>query len=178
MMWFRSHHFDRTGARLADDHYSRKTVGSPQFMPPGRKLVLVLDAGVGRSAVFGVSWPYPELVAHAWPNAWICTIFRREPGCPYLASDLIVQAVAATRWKFGEPPKLGMVTWIQPKKVRPTMVHGRRVWGWTFLRAGFEPDHPTRGGHLTFRLPPARMPPPCRPQTAQLALPFLQDLLP
>lgn len=164
-MWRQSHHFDKYGARLADQHYSRKTPGSPQFMPPGRRLVLVTDG-----AVWGTSWPYPELVAHAWPGAWICSIFRRLPECPHQASDLITQAVAATRWRFGEPPALGMVTWVQPKRVRPTMVHGRPVWGWTFLKAGFEPDVPTKGGYLTFRLPPERMPESLAPLDTQLRL--------
>lgn len=176
MRWHLSHHFDPWSAEMADRHYSRRKPGSPQFMPPGRKLVLRCDG-----AVWGTSWPFPEYVAHAWPGAWICTIFRRESDCPFLASDLIREAVACTRWRFGTPPELGMVTWIQPKKVRPTMVRGREVWGWTYRRAGFVDDAPTKGGFLTLRLPPEAMPaaatplPFCAP--GQLLLPGAELLL-
>jgi hypothetical protein len=162
MLWRLAHHAHPEACRLADDHYSRKTVGAPQMMPPGKKLVLLAPG-----AVWGTSWPQPELVAHAWPGAWICTIFRRERDCPSLASDLILDAVAATRWRFGEPPPLGMVTWIQPKKVKPTKVRGRDVWGWVYRKAGFIEDEPTKGGYLTLRLPPEAMPPPCAPLGAE-----------
>lgn len=52
MTWIvpQSGKFDPGGARLADGHYSRRTVGSPQFMPLGQTLVLVTEA---RDAVFG-----------------------------------------------------------------------------------------------------------------------------
>lgn len=53
-----------------------------------------------------------------------------------------------------------MVTFIDETKVKPTRVHGALVWGWTWIKAGFEPDGRTMGGLLAFRLPPERMPPP------------------
>ena len=63
-----------------------------------------------------------------------------------------------------------MVTFVDRDQVRPTKVRGREVWGWTWLRAGFEPDGETQGGLLAFRLPPERMPEPAPPKGAQLGL--------
>jgi len=145
---------------LADRHYSRRTPGSSQFAPPGRKLVLKC---VG--AYWVTSWPYPQYVKREWRTAKRCAAFRRESDCPYVASDLIRQAVAATRWKYGDPPDEGMVTMIDTKKVRPTMVRGKPVYGWVFRRVGFvdaEPSY-TRGGLLVLQLWPDAMPEAARP---------------
>ena len=91
------------------------------------------------------------------------------------AVDLIRQAVAATRAFYGEPPALGMVTFVDPRHVRPTMVRGKPVWGWTFLKAGFEPVGTTIDqGLLAFQLLPDRMPPPA----AALQPGALGDLFP
>jgi hypothetical protein len=43
MMWAMSNRFDRRALPLADRHYSRRKIGSPQFVPPGRCLVLLTD---------------------------------------------------------------------------------------------------------------------------------------
>lgn len=63
-----------------------------------------------------------------------------------------------------------MVTFIDRAKVRPTRVRGRDVWGWTYLRAGFEVAGETKGGLIALRLPPERMPEPESPIGAQSAL--------
>jgi hypothetical protein len=47
MTWTLSHKADKAGARLADGHYSRRTVGSPQFMPPCETYVFVALKAVG-----------------------------------------------------------------------------------------------------------------------------------
>ena len=49
-----------------------------------------------------------------------------------MSSDLIREAVAATRAEWGEPPPGGTVTTIDPHKVRHKRDPGR-----CFLRAGF-----------------------------------------
>ena len=72
---------------------------------------------------------------------------------------MIRDAVAATRAHFGEPPALGMITFIDSKKVKPTMVHGRKTWGLTYIKAGFKPVGKTKGGLLAFQLLPEDMPP-------------------
>ena len=72
---------------------------------------------------------------------------------------MIREAVAATRAHFGEPPELGMITFINTKKVKPTMVHGRKTWGLTYIKAGFKFVGKTKGGLLAFQLLPEDMPP-------------------
>lgn len=166
MMWTLSHRASRRGVQLADRHYNRQSPGSPQFVPPGRCLVLMSDCG---HALWTTSWPFAEYVKHEWAGAWVCSLFRREPGCPHLASEMIRAAVAATRDKWGEAPRVrsialgsavGMVTFIDATKVRPTMVRGREVFGWTWIKAGFERIGETKGGLLAFGLRPERMPEP------------------
>ena len=88
---------------LADRHYNRQHVGAPQFVPPGRCLVLL--HGAPATALWVTSWPFGEYVKHRWPGAWMCSVFRREGGG--MASDLILAALAATRAHFGEPPERG-----------------------------------------------------------------------
>ena len=102
------------------------------------------------------SWPFGEYVKHRWPGAWVNSCFRRESGP--LASDLIREAVAVTRWRYGTPPTLGMVTFIDPNKVRH-----KRDYGRCYLRAGFELDGETEGGLIAVRITPERMPEPMSP---------------
>ncbi len=158
MMWRLSHRFDREALPLADRHYNRRKPGSPQFVPPGR--CLVLKAGEPVDGLWVTSWPFAEYVRHRWPGAWVCSCFRREGGPR--ASDMIRAAVAATRYRYGDAPELGMVTFINRKHVRPTKVRGQYVYGWTWLKAGFDPDGETEGGLLAFRI---RAPTPCRKQS-------------
>jgi hypothetical protein len=151
--WCRSHRADPRGVPLADRHYTRQTVGSPQFMPPGRALVLLTaDA----DAIWGTGWPFAEYVKHEWAGAWVCTIFRNES--PYLSSELIREAVAATRCYWGDPPDLGMVTFVDAGKVRRKRDPGR-----CYLRAGFRHVGYTKGGLVALQLHPDEMPPaaPC-----------------
>ena len=84
-----------------------------------------------------------------------------------MASEMIREAVAATRAHFGEPPELGMITFIDRRKVRPTMVHGAKTWGRTYELAGFRPVGETKGGLLALQLLPADMPPPERAKEAE-----------
>ena len=35
MIWQKSHRADPRACAIADRHYSRQKIGSPQFMPPG-----------------------------------------------------------------------------------------------------------------------------------------------
>lgn len=89
----------------------------------------------------------------------MCSLFRREEGCPHRASDLIREAVAATRATFGEPPPLGMVTFVDAQKVR-----AKRDPGHTYIIAGFRPCGVTKEqGLLALQLLPGRMPPAVEP---------------
>jgi hypothetical protein len=102
------------------------------------------------------SWPFAEYVKHRWPGAWVNSCFRRESGP--LASELIRDAVAVTRWFYGDPPALGMVTFIDREKVKH-----KRDFGRCYLRAGFERDGETQGGLVAVRLRPENMPEPLSP---------------
>ena len=148
MDWYLSHRADRRALPLADRHYNRQKPGSGHFVPPGRCLVLLT---AGADALRVSSWPLPAYVKHLWPGAWVCSCFRNES--PALSSELIRQAVAATRFRWPDVPPLGMVTFIDPGKVRK-----KRDWGRCFLRAGLVLCGRTKGGLLTLRLMPDRMP--------------------
>lgn len=166
-MWRISNRADPAARAVADRHYNRQKVGAAQFVPPGRCLVLTASG----PCLWVTSWPFAEYVRHEWAGAWVCSAFRREnDGGGQTASALILAAVAATRWRWPEVPALGMVTFIDRVRVRPTRVRGRDVWGWTYLRAGFEVAGETKGGLIALRLPPDRMPEPEAPIGAQSAL--------
>ena len=155
MRWCMSSRFDPAAKVLADRHYNRQKPDSPQFVPPGRCLVLLSDCG---RAFWVTSAPFAQYVKHAWAWAWVCSAFRSEGAGR--ASDLIREAVAASRAFLGEPPPLGMVTFVDRAKVKPTMVRGEPVWGWTYRKAGFVEVGDTKGGLLALQLLPEAMPAP------------------
>lgn len=157
MIWQLSHRADPFSADIADRHYSRQKPGTPQFAPTGSCVVFKALTNTGR-AYWVTSAPYAEWVKHAWAGAWICSAFRNEGAGK--ASDMIRQAVAATLAHYGNPPDLGMVTFIDRSKVRPTMVRGEKMWGWTFRKAGFVECGETKGGLLALQLLPGFMPVP------------------
>lgn len=167
MIWRESHRADPRAAAVADRHYSRQKIGTPQFVPPGRCLVLYAETE-GHAAYWVTSWPFAEYVKHRWPGAWVCSAFRNEGAGRGI--EMIRQAVAATVHNYGEIPQLGMVTFVNPKCVAPTMVRGNPVWGWTFLKAGFRPDGMTKGGLHALRLWPENMPPPDNSYRAAVSL--------
>lgn len=115
-------------------------------------------------AFWVTSWPFAEYTKHRWAGAWVCSAFRNEGAG--LSSELILEACAATRHRYGEPPQpFGMVTFVDRSKVRR-----KRDPGYCFRRAGFEPDGETQGGLLAFLLRPERFPAPTPALGAQLAL--------
>lgn len=162
MIWRTSNRADRRARLIADRHYNRQKIGTPQFVPPGRCAVFYARTATGQ-AVWVTSWPFADYVQHAWGGAWICSLFRNEGAG--VASALIRDAVAVTRSVMGEPPELGMITFIDRNKVQPTKVHGKNEWGWTYKKAGFKHIGETQGGLLTFQLLPQDMPEACRPIT-------------
>ena len=93
MNWVLSNRADPAAVLLADRHYNRQKPGTSQFVPPGRCVVLLSDDA---RAVWVTSWPFAEYVKHAWAGAWVNSLFRNEGD--YLSSDLITQAIAATRF--------------------------------------------------------------------------------
>lgn len=148
MRWRYSHRADREALPLADRHYNRQKIGSPQFVPPGRCVVLL---SLDRRALWVTSWPFARYVRHAWPGAWINSLFRNEGAG--LSSELIREAIAATLCVWPEPPALGIVTFVDAGQVRPKRDPGR-----CYRRAGFHHDGFTKGGLWAFRLPPEEFP--------------------
>ena len=158
VIWLPSHRADPDALVLADRHYNRQKIGTPQFVPPGRCVCFVSE---DKRAVWVTSWPFAEYVRHAWPGAWVNSIFRNEGEAR--ASDLIRKAVAATR-SVWTPPPLGIVSFVSPKHVKPTMVRGQAIYGYCYLKAGWKHVGFTKGGLWAWQQLPEDMPEPepCR----------------
>ena len=148
--------FDPIGAAMADRHYSRRTVGAPQFMPPGQTIVLIAK---DMSAVWGWWRPHPssgiELMSGL--SGWTCCIFRNEGQTK--SSELILDAEEALLGlTCGET---GMITYVWCDRVRSTnpgycyQLAGWEKTGWSadgkkrlltkpHHRAGMRPGVPDR----------------------------------
>lgn len=115
MSWVRITKFDPRAAALADRHYSRRTVGSPQFMPPGQTVVLLTPEA---DAVFGWWRPHPEsgLRAMNGLDGWTCTIFRNEGS--RLSSELILAAEDALLATGADVGPDGFLTYVWDRRVR------------------------------------------------------------
>jgi len=153
MRWERSHRADARALPLADRHYNRQKPGTPQFVPPGRCTVLLTPDA---DALWITSWPFAEYVRHAWAGAWVCSCFRNESA--HLSSELITEAVAATRYIWGDPPSLGIVTFVDADKTRRKRDPGR-----CYRRAGWRHVGFTQGGLWTLQLLPPEFPAPVAP---------------
>lgn len=152
--WQLSYRADEAALPIADRHYNRQKVGSPQFVPPGRCLCLLTT---DRSAVWVTSWPKAEYVKHAWAGAWVNSLFRKE--AIGRASALIREAIAIT-CAVWTPPALGLVTFVDPNKVPGVRRHGEMLYGYCYLMAGFEHVGFTERGLWVWQLLPNAMPDP------------------
>lgn len=166
MRWTLSWRADPAAAAISDRHYNRRAVGAKQFVPPGACVVLL-----HQHALWVTSYSKPEWTKHQWPGAWVNSTFRNEGAG--LSSELIVEACAATRALWGDPPSVhgvGFITFIDRTKVR-----SKKDPGYCYLKAGWEYVGSTPGGHgrqplTVLGLRPERFPPPCLPLGAQLDL--------
>lgn len=147
MIWTLSHRADPEAVVIADRHYNRQKIGSPQFVPPGRCIVLKSLCG---QALWVTSWPFAQYVKHKWAGAWVNSLFRNEGAG--LSSDLIRQAVAVTK-SVWEPPALGMITFVDATKTKHKRDPGR-----CYRKAGFSHVGFTAGGLHAFQLLPDDMP--------------------
>lgn len=159
--WMPSFRADPEVVPMADRHYNRQKIGAPQFVPPGRCHVLkigtadqllIRDTG---GAFWVTSWPFAEYVKHAWAGAWVCSAFRSEGAG--VASELIIEAVISTAEKWPEVPAEGMVSFIDPSKVEPRAIRGRKTWGHSWFEAGFQHVGYTKAGLWVMQLPPAQI---------------------
>lgn len=112
--WIRTHKFDAIAASLADRHYSRRKVGSPQFMPPGQTIILVPPTD---DAVFGWWRPDPASGIRQMNglDGWTCTIFRNESH--WLSSALVLDAEAQLAASGLDCGPDGMLTYVFDRKV-------------------------------------------------------------
>lgn len=113
MFWTRVTKFDLECVELADGHYSRRTPGSSQFMPPGQTVVLHASG-----AVFGWWRPHPAsgLKSMNGLDGWTCTIFRNTSALR--SSGLILEAEYwLTRYTVDCGPD-GLLTYVWDSKIR------------------------------------------------------------
>jgi hypothetical protein len=169
MRWYLSDRADPIAKPIADRHYNRQNPESAQFAQAGGAVVLRTQHA---TAVWITSTPYARYVKHAWAGAWINSTFRNEHpprrhrcqlpegvACPkHLSSELIREAVAATLALKGDPPPLGLVTFVDTDKVR-----AKENPGACYEYAGFTLVGKTQGGLLAYQLLPEQMPEPCDP---------------
>lgn len=73
---------------------------------------------------------------------------------------MIREAVAHTRWHYGTAPDQGMITFVDSKKVKPTVVRGSHIYGYCYLKAGFTHVGFTKGGLWAWQMLPDAMPEP------------------
>ena len=123
---------------IADRHYSRQTVGSPQFTRPGKNIVLLLED----CSALWVSWKPANGIKRMDKagEVYECTIFRNEGD--YLSSELIKSAVMETECIWGKPLD-GWITYVADNKVLSSNP------GYCFLRAGWEKRGRNKKGNLT-----------------------------
>lgn len=153
MRWHRSDRADPRALPLANRHYNRQNPDSDQFVPPGRCLVLLTAQA---EALWVTSWPEAAYVKHGWAGAWINSLFRNERRDLFLSSELILEAIAATRANFGEPPDLGMVTFVDAGAVKRKRDPGR-----CYRKAGFHEVGRTKTrNYVVLQLLPKDMPAP------------------
>lgn len=113
-VWNRVTKFDPRSAALADRHYSRRKIGSPQFMPPGQTLILLSP---DERAVFGWWRPDPAsgIKAMNGLDGWTCTIFRNES--PMRSSEMILAAEMVLLGSGHSIGPSGFITYVWDKKV-------------------------------------------------------------
>lgn len=135
--WEKVTRCDPMARDLADQHYSRQTIGARDFTPPGRTLVLRTPEG-------GAVWAVVENLDPAGGRRWRNTIFRNTRPDLWLSSALIVEATITTRafWlsRFGALPAVPLTTEIDPNKVRRKRDPGR-----CYIRAGWRRVADARG---------------------------------
>lgn len=177
--WRKSWRADAAGRRIADNHYNRQKHGAAQFVPPGRCVVLVIPD----EAFWVTSWPFPQYVKHAWPNAWVCSAFRNERSDLHLSSELVTEALAGTRF-YWEAPAWGMITFVDSGKTRHKRDPGRcfrkagfHVAGRAPARGTYRPvcicdgtGPVTAGGLVALHMSASAMPPAVQPVGAQAML--------
>lgn len=136
--WVEVNRYQPGARELADRHYSRRTPGDPQWLPPGEPFALLSRCG---RAVWGVVHGF---VPNTPEKRWRCSIFRNEGAG--LSSVLIAIATTLTfaHWseRYGGLPPVRLSTEIDAGKIKRKRDPGR-----CFRRAGWTVRGLTPGGH-------------------------------
>lgn len=104
-------HYDMEMARLADRHYSRRTIGATQFAYSGRKLVLRNTEG---TVLF--VWMNPDQEKRLDnQTGYNCSIFRNES--TRRSSDIVIEAVEHAFKRWG-PNRV--YTYVDGRKIKST----------------------------------------------------------
>ncbi len=119
----RTKKFDPEMAAIADRHYSRRTVGDRQFLPPGKTICIRDHEG---TLLFGWNWQLPERRADRQAG-YYCSIFRNESR--RRSSDVILECEEIAREKWG---RNRMFTYVDASKVQS------RNPGYCFKCAGWK----------------------------------------
>lgn len=130
--WIETKDCDPLAREIADRHYSRKKIGSPKFVGPGDRLVLVTS---DYSALF----IWRKSVFRKDGQAGIeCSLFRNEGSL--LSSELIKEAVELAQLKW---PGERLFTYVWDSKVRSSNP------GFCYLKAGWRRCGRNKDGRLS-----------------------------
>lgn len=139
--WIEMRDGDESCRAIFDRHYSRYIYADGRrpklFVGPGEKKVLLRADG-------GALFVWRKFRSDDGQRGVCCAVFRRESTIE-LASQLIQEAMAFadTTW-----PGERVYTYIDPAKVKPTMVRGYPVWGYCFYQAGWSFDGVSKSGKI------------------------------
>ena len=149
--WMRMLDGDASCRAIFDRHYSRYVYADGRrpklFVGPGEKEVLMQADGRALCV-----WR-KEKHRMDGQEGVNCAIYRNESDRS--ASEMLKDAmrIAWQRWGL-----VRLFTYVDPRKVKPTMERSRPVWGWCFYKAGWRYCGMTKTGlHILECLP---LPPP------------------
>lgn len=156
--WIELKDGDESARTIFDRHYSRINARRGKhnggLIGPGVRKVLMRANG---GALF--AWRQiirPNGMKHRIDDGQrgvMCSIFRNEDSGA-IASELIREAVQLARSHWW--PEERFYTYVDPRKVTPTMVRGIPCWGWCFMKAGWHYAGLTKSGKLIWALPERR----------------------
>jgi hypothetical protein len=138
--WIEVRDGNDTARALFDRHYSRYVYADGRkpslFVGPGEKMVLLTREA---DALF----VWRKFISRDAQEGVNCAIFRNES--PDLAHSMILsaEALAHERW-----PGERFYTYVDHRKVEPTMVRGYPVWGWCFFKAGWHYAGTSKSGKI------------------------------
>jgi len=127
--WMQMLDGDASCRAIFDRHYSRYVYADGRrpklFVGPGEKMVLMQADGLALCV-------WRKFISGDGQTGVNCAIYRNES--PRLASLMLKDAmqIAWGRW-----PGQRLFTYVNPRKVPPTMERSRPVWGWCFYKAGW-----------------------------------------